>query len=175
MAFLSVHCVLGAWHTHENPHVISAVCGLQMNSSWYRVSKHLDGLWFLFQSPKTPPPFQPHLAKLLETQEQEIEDGRASKNFLQHLVTKLNEEREVKNAEILRMKVHDFFFQWALKIFSFLLAAADPHSKGQNFFRVFLPPLTPGSLLCCPGELPLSFSFFLKLFSTYSLSMKGSL
>ncbi|ERE74724.1 kinesin-like protein KIF15 [Cricetulus griseus] len=56
------------------------------------------------QSPKTPPHFQPHLAKLLETQEQEIEDGRASKTFLQHLVTKLNEDREVKNAEILRIK-----------------------------------------------------------------------
>ena len=64
----------------------------------------------LFQSPKTPPHFQAHLAKLLETQEQEIEDGRASKTSLQHLVTKLNEDREVKNAEILRMKVHDFFF-----------------------------------------------------------------
>ncbi|XP_049633273.1 kinesin-like protein KIF15 [Suncus etruscus] len=56
------------------------------------------------QSPKTPPHFQTHLAKLLETQEQEIEDGRASKISLQHLVTKLNEEREVKNAEILRIK-----------------------------------------------------------------------
>eukprot|EP00072_Mus_musculus_P066990 XP_017168753.1 PREDICTED: kinesin-like protein KIF15 isoform X5 [Mus musculus] len=56
------------------------------------------------QSPKTPPHFQAHLAKLLETQEQEIEDGRASKTSLQHLVTKLNEDREVKNAEILRMK-----------------------------------------------------------------------
>lgn len=56
------------------------------------------------QSPKTPPHFQTHLAKLLETQEQEIEDGRASKMSLQHLVTKLNEDREVKNAEILRMK-----------------------------------------------------------------------
>ncbi|XP_078206746.1 kinesin-like protein KIF15 isoform X5 [Callithrix jacchus] len=56
------------------------------------------------QSPETPPHFQTHLAKLLETQEQEIEDGRASKTFLQHLVTKLNEDREVKNAEILRMK-----------------------------------------------------------------------
>ncbi|OBS80430.1 hypothetical protein A6R68_21375, partial [Neotoma lepida] len=56
------------------------------------------------QSPKTPPHFQAHLAKLLETQEQEIEDGRASKTFLQHLVAKLNEDREVKNAEILRMK-----------------------------------------------------------------------
>ncbi|XP_055985479.1 kinesin-like protein KIF15 [Sorex fumeus] len=56
------------------------------------------------QSPKTPPHFQAHLAKLLETQEQEIEDGRASKISLQHLVTKLNEEREVKNAEILRIK-----------------------------------------------------------------------
>uniref|UniRef100_G3QJF5 Kinesin-like protein KIF15 n=2 Tax=Gorilla gorilla gorilla TaxID=9595 RepID=G3QJF5_GORGO len=56
------------------------------------------------QSPKTPPHFQTHLAKLLETQEQEIEDGRASKTSLEHLVTKLNEDREVKNAEILRMK-----------------------------------------------------------------------
>ncbi|XP_032268447.1 kinesin-like protein KIF15 isoform X2 [Phoca vitulina] len=56
------------------------------------------------QSPKTPPHFQTHLAKLLETQEQEIEDGRASKISLQHLVTKLNEDREVKNAEILRIK-----------------------------------------------------------------------
>ncbi|XP_043298842.1 kinesin-like protein KIF15 isoform X3 [Cervus elaphus] len=56
------------------------------------------------QSPKTPPHFQTHLAKLLETQEQEIEDGRASKISLQHLITKLNEEREVKNAEILRIK-----------------------------------------------------------------------
>ncbi|KAF6099638.1 kinesin family member 15 [Phyllostomus discolor] len=56
------------------------------------------------QSPKTPPHFQTHLAKLLETQEQEIEDGRASKISLQRLVTKLNEDREIKNAEILRMK-----------------------------------------------------------------------
>ncbi|XP_058583261.1 kinesin-like protein KIF15 isoform X2 [Neofelis nebulosa] len=56
------------------------------------------------QSPRTPPHFQTHLAKLLETQEQEIEDGRASKVSLQHLVAKLNEDREVKNAEILRMK-----------------------------------------------------------------------
>ncbi|XP_036122442.1 kinesin-like protein KIF15 isoform X4 [Molossus molossus] len=56
------------------------------------------------QSPKTPPHFQTHLAKLLETQEREIEDGRASKISLQHLVTKLSEDREVKNAEILRMK-----------------------------------------------------------------------
>ncbi|XP_042137873.1 kinesin-like protein KIF15 isoform X2 [Peromyscus maniculatus bairdii] len=58
----------------------------------------------LEQSPKTPPHFQAHLAKLLETQEQEIEDGRASKTFLQHLVTKLNEDRELRNAEILKMK-----------------------------------------------------------------------
>lgn len=87
----------------------------------------------LFQSPKTPPHFQAHLAKLLETQEQEIEDGRASKTSLQHLVTKLNEDREVKNAEILRMKVHDFFFSvnFILKGNSFLLAAADPNSKGN--------------------------------------------
>nr|XP_020019412.1 kinesin-like protein KIF15 [Castor canadensis] len=56
------------------------------------------------QSPKTPPHLQTHLTKLLETQEQEIEDGRASKTSLQHLVTKLNEDREIKNAEILRMK-----------------------------------------------------------------------
>ncbi|XP_066207219.1 kinesin-like protein KIF15 isoform X1 [Saccopteryx leptura] len=56
------------------------------------------------QSPQTPPHFQTHLAKLLETQEQEIEVGRASTISLQHLVTKLNEDREIKNAEILRMK-----------------------------------------------------------------------
>lgn len=65
----------------------------------------MEEIPFLFQSPKTPPHFQTHLAKLLETQEQEIEDGRASTISLQHLVTKLNEEREVKNAEILRIKV----------------------------------------------------------------------
>lgn len=56
------------------------------------------------QSPKTPPHFQTHLAKLLESQEQEIEDRRASTISLQHLVTKLNEDREVKNAEIFKMK-----------------------------------------------------------------------
>ncbi|XP_074127793.1 kinesin-like protein KIF15 [Sminthopsis crassicaudata] len=56
------------------------------------------------QSPKTPPSFQANLAKLLETQEQEIEDRRASTISLQHLVTKLNEERDVKNIEILRLK-----------------------------------------------------------------------
>ncbi|XP_006169845.1 kinesin-like protein KIF15 [Tupaia chinensis] len=56
------------------------------------------------QSPRTPPHLQTHLAKLLETQEQEIEDGRASKTSLQHLVTKLNEDRELRHAEILRMK-----------------------------------------------------------------------
>lgn len=55
------------------------------------------------QSPKTPPHFQTQLAKLLETQEQEIEDGWASKISLQHLVTKLNKDKEIKNAEILRM------------------------------------------------------------------------
>ncbi|KAI5930261.1 Kinesin-like protein KIF15 [Manis javanica] len=48
--------------------------------------------------------FQTQLAKLLETQEQEIEDGRASKISLQHLITKLNEDREARNAEILRIK-----------------------------------------------------------------------
>ncbi|XP_060060806.1 kinesin-like protein KIF15 isoform X2 [Erinaceus europaeus] len=56
------------------------------------------------QSPRTPPPLQTRQAKVLETQEQEIEDRRASKVSLEHLVTKLNEEREVKNAEILRIK-----------------------------------------------------------------------
>ncbi|XP_004708599.1 kinesin-like protein KIF15 [Echinops telfairi] len=56
------------------------------------------------QSPKTPPHFQTHLAKLLETQEQEIEDGRASQISLQHLVAQLNEDREAKSAAILRMK-----------------------------------------------------------------------
>ncbi|KAM5291962.1 kinesin-like protein KIF15 [Ctenodactylus gundi] len=56
------------------------------------------------QSPGTPPHFHTHLAKLLETQEQEIEDGRASESFLQRLVTELSEDREAKNAEILRMK-----------------------------------------------------------------------
>ncbi|XP_057353167.1 kinesin-like protein KIF15 [Manis pentadactyla] len=56
------------------------------------------------QSPRTPPHFQTQLAKLLETQEQEIENGRASKISLQHLVTKLNEDRGAKNAEILRIK-----------------------------------------------------------------------
>ena len=56
------------------------------------------------------------MAKLLETQEQEIEDGRASKVSLQHLVTKLNEDREVKNAEILRMKVTGSSF--SKKVFS---------------------------------------------------------
>ncbi|KAL0582945.1 LOW QUALITY PROTEIN: Kinesin-like protein KIF15 [Plecturocebus cupreus] len=38
------------------------------------------------QSPKTPPHFQTHLAKLLETKQQEIEDGRASKTSMQHLL-----------------------------------------------------------------------------------------
>ncbi|XP_074051979.1 kinesin-like protein KIF15 isoform X2 [Macrotis lagotis] len=52
------------------------------------------------QSPKT----QANLARLLETQEQEIEDRRASTSSLQFLVTKLNEERDVRNLEILRMK-----------------------------------------------------------------------
>nr|XP_002713252.3 kinesin-like protein KIF15 isoform X2 [Oryctolagus cuniculus] len=56
------------------------------------------------QSPKTPPHFPTHLTKLLETQEQEMEDERASKTSLQYLVSKLTEDREVKNAEILRMK-----------------------------------------------------------------------
>lgn len=45
------------------------------------------------QSPRTPPHFQTQLAKLLETQEQERENGRASKISLQHLVIKLNEDR----------------------------------------------------------------------------------
>lgn len=86
----------------------------------------------LFQSPKTPPHFQTHLAKLLETQEQEIEDGRASKTSLQQLVTKLNEDREVKNAEILRMKVHDSLFQQTLLKGNSFLTAADLNSKGQT-------------------------------------------
>ncbi|XP_048190606.1 kinesin-like protein KIF15 isoform X2 [Perognathus longimembris pacificus] len=56
------------------------------------------------ESPKTPPHFQTHLTKVVETQqEQEIKDGRDLKT-LQYLVTKLNEDREIKNAEILRMK-----------------------------------------------------------------------
>ncbi|XP_012885667.1 PREDICTED: kinesin-like protein KIF15 [Dipodomys ordii] len=56
------------------------------------------------QSPKTPPHFQTHLMKVMETQqEHEIKDGRDLKT-LQYLVTKLNEDREIKNADILRMK-----------------------------------------------------------------------
>ncbi|KAM4821268.1 kinesin-like protein KIF15 [Thomomys bottae] len=56
------------------------------------------------QSPKTPSHFQTNLTKVIETQqEQEIKDGRDLKT-LQYLVTKLNEDREIKNADILRMK-----------------------------------------------------------------------
>uniref|UniRef100_A0A8D2KQS3 Kinesin family member 15 n=1 Tax=Varanus komodoensis TaxID=61221 RepID=A0A8D2KQS3_VARKO len=56
------------------------------------------------QSPKTPPNFDANLVKLLETHEQEIADQRASAVTLEHLVSELNEEREVKNTEILRLK-----------------------------------------------------------------------
>ncbi|XP_077160373.1 kinesin-like protein KIF15 isoform X2 [Paroedura picta] len=56
------------------------------------------------QSPKTPPNFDTDLAKHLETQEQEIADRRLSAVTLEHLVSELNEERDVKNNEILRLK-----------------------------------------------------------------------
>ncbi|XP_014374008.1 kinesin-like protein KIF15 [Alligator sinensis] len=56
------------------------------------------------QCPRTPPNFNLNLAKLLETQEQEIADRRASAVTLEHLVSKLNEERTDKNDEILRLK-----------------------------------------------------------------------
>ncbi|XP_066483811.1 kinesin-like protein KIF15 [Tiliqua scincoides] len=58
----------------------------------------------LSESPKTPPNFNTNLAKLLETQEQEIADRRASTITLEHLVSELNNERDVKNTEILRLK-----------------------------------------------------------------------
>ncbi|KAJ6661982.1 hypothetical protein lerEdw1_012829 [Lerista edwardsae] len=57
----------------------------------------------LSQSPRTPN-FNTNIAKLLETQEQEIADRRASAITLEHLVSELNDEREVKNTEILRLK-----------------------------------------------------------------------
>ncbi|XP_042329319.1 LOW QUALITY PROTEIN: kinesin-like protein KIF15 [Sceloporus undulatus] len=56
------------------------------------------------QTPKTPPCFDTNLAKLLETHEQEIADQRASAVNLEHLVAELNEERDAKNNEILRLK-----------------------------------------------------------------------
>uniref|UniRef100_A0A8C8VL42 Kinesin family member 15 n=1 Tax=Pelusios castaneus TaxID=367368 RepID=A0A8C8VL42_9SAUR len=59
---------------------------------------------FSYQTPKTPPNFGVNLAKFLETQEQEIADRRASAITLEHLVSKLNEERTAKNDEILRLK-----------------------------------------------------------------------
>ncbi|XP_060103469.1 kinesin-like protein KIF15 [Heteronotia binoei] len=54
------------------------------------------------QSPKTPPNFDTDLAKHLETQE--IADRRASAVTLEHLVSELNEERDAKNNEIMRLK-----------------------------------------------------------------------
>ncbi|KAH0627232.1 hypothetical protein JD844_002737 [Phrynosoma platyrhinos] len=56
------------------------------------------------ETPKTPPSFDTNLAKLLETHEQEIADQRASAVTLEHLVAELNEERDAKNNEILRLK-----------------------------------------------------------------------
>ncbi|XP_048366793.1 kinesin-like protein KIF15 isoform X2 [Sphaerodactylus townsendi] len=56
------------------------------------------------QSPKTPPNLDAYLAKHLETQEQEILDRRASAVTLECLVAELNEERDAKNCEILRLK-----------------------------------------------------------------------
>ncbi|XP_072859627.2 kinesin-like protein KIF15 isoform X1 [Pogona vitticeps] len=56
------------------------------------------------QTPQTPPNFDKNLAKLLETHEQEIADQRASVFTLEHLVSELNEERDAKNNEILRLK-----------------------------------------------------------------------
>ncbi|XP_062985474.1 kinesin-like protein KIF15 [Elgaria multicarinata webbii] len=56
------------------------------------------------QTPKTPPNFDINLVKLLETHKQEIADERASAVTLEHLVSELNEERDAKNNEILRLK-----------------------------------------------------------------------
>ncbi|XP_034986014.2 kinesin-like protein KIF15 [Zootoca vivipara] len=53
------------------------------------------------QSPQTPPN---SLARLLETHEQEIADRTASAITLECLVSELNEERDAKNSEILRLK-----------------------------------------------------------------------
>ncbi|XP_061442512.1 kinesin-like protein KIF15 isoform X2 [Rhineura floridana] len=53
------------------------------------------------QSPHTP---SNSLGKLLETHEQEIADRRASAITLECLVSELNEERDAKNNEILRLK-----------------------------------------------------------------------
>nr|XP_060637755.1 kinesin-like protein KIF15 [Anolis sagrei ordinatus] len=56
------------------------------------------------QTPQTPSHFDANLAKLLETHEQEIANQRAATITLENLVTELNEEREAKNKEILRLK-----------------------------------------------------------------------
>nr|XP_056713351.1 kinesin-like protein KIF15 [Euleptes europaea] len=64
----------------------------------------MDSVVAMSQSPKTPPKFDADLAKHLETQEQEIADRRASAVILEHLVSELNEERDAKNCEILRLK-----------------------------------------------------------------------
>ncbi|KYO43323.1 kinesin-like protein KIF15 [Alligator mississippiensis] len=64
----------------------------------------VDSSLSVAQCPRTPPNFNLNLAKLLETQEQEIADRRASAVTLEHLVSKLNEERTDKNDEILRLK-----------------------------------------------------------------------
>ncbi|XP_060637755.2 kinesin-like protein KIF15 [Anolis sagrei] len=56
------------------------------------------------QTPQSPSHFDANLAKLLETHEQEIANQRAATITLESLVTELNEEREAKNKEILRLK-----------------------------------------------------------------------
>ncbi|XP_053116925.1 kinesin-like protein KIF15 isoform X2 [Hemicordylus capensis] len=58
----------------------------------------------LLQSPQTPSNLDTNLVKLIETQEREIADRRASAITLELLVSELNEEREAKNSEILRLK-----------------------------------------------------------------------
>ncbi|KAJ6653873.1 hypothetical protein lerEdw1_008621 [Lerista edwardsae] len=61
----------------------------------------------LSQSPKTPPNFNTDLAKFLDTQEQETADLRAYAITLEHIVSELNDEREVKNIEILRLRAKE--------------------------------------------------------------------
>ncbi|XP_063160102.1 kinesin-like protein KIF15 [Candoia aspera] len=56
------------------------------------------------QSPQTPSDYDRNLAKLLETYEQKIADQRAAAVTLERLVSELNEERDAKNNEILRLK-----------------------------------------------------------------------
>ncbi|XP_007443215.2 kinesin-like protein KIF15, partial [Python bivittatus] len=56
------------------------------------------------QSPQTPSNYDRNLAKLLEICEQKIEDQRATAVTLECLVSELNEERDAKNNEILRLK-----------------------------------------------------------------------